>query len=292
VASATGSSANGDISVRDLAADIRRARLLVIGSAVVLAIAGAIWGLIRHKQYQASTVVVAAASDDSSHLGGLGAIAAQYGGLASLAGVNLPTSGRRNEAIAVLQSELLTERYLKDQDLLPMLFQSRSRRLLARLGLHMEGSQPTLWKANQYFKKQIRIVSEDKATGLITLKITWIDPELAAKWANDLVHLTNSYLRDKATAEAERNIAYLNEEASKTNVLEARTAIYSLLKDEINNEMIARGREEYALKVIDPAFAPEKPSSLGSVALAFFGLFLGLGLSVMFVLGKRIFIYS
>jgi uncharacterized protein involved in exopolysaccharide biosynthesis len=146
---------------------------------------------------------------------------------------------------------------------------------------------PTLWKANRDFRK-IRGVVDDKKTNMVILKITWKDPQQAAKWANDLVRITNSYLRDKAIQEAERNIAYLNEQASKTTVVEAQKSIYSLLETEINKEMLARGREEYALKVVDPAFVPEKPSSAGPMLLGMLGFGLGCTAAALLAFGRRV----
>jgi uncharacterized protein involved in exopolysaccharide biosynthesis len=119
------------------------------------------------------------------------------------------------------------------------------------------------------------------------MHIRWKDPKLAAAWANGLVKAANSYLREKAIREAERDIAYLNEQVSKTNVVEAQRTIYSLLEQELNKEMIARGREEYALKVIDPAFAPEKPVMGGPVLMALLGFTLACLLSVTIVFIRR-----
>ena len=90
---------------------------------------------------------------------------------------------------------------------------------------------PSLWKANAYFKKKVRTVYNDPKTGLIILTITFGDPHIAAKWANDLVKLTNAYLRDKAVAESERNIAFLNEEAAKSDVVEVREAVYKIMRE-------------------------------------------------------------
>jgi uncharacterized protein involved in exopolysaccharide biosynthesis len=280
---------NEDISIRDIAADIRSAKLYILATMVFLSGLGAATGFLRDKQYE-STTVVAPVSGESSRLGGLGALASQFGDLASLAGVSTPTASKKNEAVAVLQSELLTEAYIKSQNLLPVLLRDTSW-LSAHLGRFRATGKdraPTLWKANQYFKKNVRSVTEDKSTGLITLRISWKDPQLAAKWANDLVKITNTYLRDKAIREAERNISYLNEQALNTNILEARQAIYSLLKGELDNEMLARGRDEYALKVIDPAFPPEKPASLGATALGIFGLAAGFVLSILVIVGIRV----
>jgi len=48
--------------------------------------------------------------------------------------------------------------------------------------------------------------------------------------------------------------------------------------------MLARGREEYAFRVLDPAVAAERPSSPRPLLWTALGLFLGAVLSIFFVL--------
>jgi uncharacterized protein involved in exopolysaccharide biosynthesis len=119
------------------------------------------------------------------------------------------------------------------------------------------------------------------------MTITWRDPQVAAKWANDLVRLTNEYQRDRALRESERNVAYLNSEAAKTNIVGVERAIYSLLENEIKKMMLARGNEEYALKVIDPAVAPEKQSSPRPLLWTFGGAVGGFLVAAVFVLFRH-----
>jgi uncharacterized protein involved in exopolysaccharide biosynthesis len=71
----------------------------------------------------------------------------------------------------------------------------------------------------------------------------------------------------------------------KTDVVGVKQAIYSILQNEISKEMLARGSDEYALKVIDPAIAPEVQSSPQRILWTAFGLFAGIvvSLSAVFV---------
>ena len=140
---------------------------------------------------------------------------------------------------------------------------------------------PTLWLANKYFSRSVRAITEDQKTGLVTLTINWTNPAQAAEWANGLVVLTNSYLRDRAISTSERNISYLNEVASKTGEIGLKSAVYSLMEAEIKNEMLARGNLEYALKVIDPAVVPERKSSLSRLLWVAAGAFAGMVLSIL-----------
>jgi uncharacterized protein involved in exopolysaccharide biosynthesis len=279
-----------EITFRDLLKDIWASRVLLCGLIAACTLGFVAIGFMVDREYEASTVLLPVTDDNTGRGGGLSALASQYGGLASLAGINLlgSASGKKDEAIAVLQSELLTERYIRDNNLLPVLFANNWDSGAQKWRPTDPKKIPTLWKANREFKK-IRSVLDDKKSNMVFLKITWKDPQQAAKWANDLVKIANSYLRDKAIQEAERNISYLNEQAAKASMLEAQKSIYSLLETEINKEMLARGREEYALKVVDPAFVPEKPSSAGPALLGLLGFGVGCTAAVIVTFGRRVF---
>lgn len=280
-----------EITVGDLRTDVIRAKFWIGAAMLCGCIAFGSYGLFTDRVYEATTTLMPVAEDAvSGAAGSLSSLASQYGGLASLAGLSVAGGGKAAEYLAVLQSEFLTESFIKSANLLPVLYSDKWDAHLKKWSTTEPGKVPTLWKANLYFKKRIRSVSEEKATGLVTLRIRWKDPQQAASWANDLVKMTNEYTRNKAIVEAERNIAYLNGQAAQTNIVEVRHSIYSLLQQAINTEMLARGREEYALKVIDPAYPPEKPASFGAITLAVFGLLSGALLSLIAILLRRIYV--
>lgn len=211
-------------------------------------------------EYQATILLqpVLRRSDESGSFGSLGS---EMGGLAQLAGLGSSGEAAKYEALAVLQSAVLTEKYIAQNNLLSILYPTKWNRRRQAWKTNDPRGVPTLWKANRYFNKAIRKVTTSATTGLVSMTITWTDPVLAAQWANGLVRMTNDYMRSEAIAEAQRNIAYLNSEIARTSLVEARQAIVSVLRDEITQEMLARGNEEYAFKVLDPAQAPEQASS-------------------------------
>jgi hypothetical protein len=277
------------INLRELLLELWRARLAVACTVVICSLVGALAGWLPDKQYEAS-IVLSPATDDvgSGRLGGLASLAAQYGGLASLAGVSMPGKTKKEEVLAVLQSELLTETYIRENNLLPVLYSKLWDPVSKKWKTSDVDKVPTLWKANKYFDKQIRQVKDDRKSGLVLMTIKWKDPHTAATWANDLVRMTNDYLRAKAIRESERHMDYLNDQLKKVTIIEAQKAIYALLQDEINTQMLAKGREEYALKVIDPAVAPERASSLGPKLLAVVGFACGMFLAVAGVAAVRV----
>lgn len=265
-----------ELGLRELVQILYGKRWLILATVLFCTGAAVVAALAMPSEYEASTVLASSNGQaNSSGLASLGSsLSALGGGLASLAGISLSGNEEKAEAVATLQSQELTERYIAQQRLIPVLFpQGR-----AGSPLPWGDHTPTLWKAAQLFSRKVRGVREDPRSGLITLTIKWTNPQLAAKWANGLVSMTNDYLRGKAITESDRDIAYLNKQVNLTSSLELRSALYSLMESEIKKEMLAKGNDEYALKVIDPALPPEKRSSpnvpLWVIAGFLFGLFL------------------
>lgn len=275
-----------EVSLRDMISKLWAQRGLILTITALTTLVAGIVPLITQKKYQAMVVISPVSQSASSNqLSTLSSLTSQFSGLASLMGVSGAGDSKKSESLAVLQSEELTESYIEKNDLLKILYKKQWDPAAKKWKTDDPEKMPTLWKANQYFKKKVRSVVTDTKTGLVTLSITWTDPHLAAKWANDLVRLTNDFLRDQAIEESERNIAYLNEQAAKTDVVGVKQGIYTILQNEINKAMLARGSAEYALKVLDPAFVPESPSGLGLPIMLIIGFFGGgaAGIFVAFV---------
>src|SRR5579885_143385 len=243
---------------------------------LIFASLAAVAAWVTPDKYTATVLLSPMSGNPSgSASGGLGAaLVSQLGGLAAMVGITSRENQAQAIAVATLQSDALTEGYIKQENLLPILFWRKWDSARHRWTTEDPKKMPTLWKGDQFFKKSVRSVEENTKSGLVAMTITWRDPLLAAKWANDLVKMTNDYLRAKAIAQSERNIAYLNDQLAKTNVVELRQAIYTLMEAQIEREMLARGNGEYAFKVVDPAIPPEKRSSplptiwIGSAGLA------------------------
>jgi uncharacterized protein involved in exopolysaccharide biosynthesis len=249
------------MSIGEILGILLGAKWQILAGTIVFASLAALPAWLLPKSYRAAVLLSPVTNTGSSQLGALGSIVSQIGGFAGLAGLSVGGDSKKSESTAVLQSEALTEKYIIENNLLPVLFWKKWD---AKAGKWKPGdpdSTPTLWKANNLFKKQVRSVTNDAKTGLVTLTIKWRDPQTAAKWANDLVAITNDYLRGKAIEETDRNIAFLNDQALKNNVVEVKQAIYKILESEISKGMVARGSREYAFKILDPAVAPERPTT-------------------------------
>ena len=127
---------------------------------------------------------------------------------------------------------------------------------------------------------------EDRRTGIVTLRITWKDPERAASWANEIVRRANEKMRRRAAARAQASIDYLKREARNAEAVEIQQSLYHLMEQQYNNLLLANGSDVYAFSVIDPAVAAD-PDQYVFPRLGLFtfgGLFFGLVLVLMAVL--------
>jgi len=273
------------VGPRELFNILWASRRFIIIAAVVVSLASFALALFLPRSYAASTVLAPITSGpDSGLLSGAGSsLMSPVAGLAEIVGLSSTADAKRAEAAALLQSDALTEKLIADNDLLPILYENLWDAAGKRWKVSDPMKIPTLWRANELFKKSIRDVRIDTRTDLVTLTIVWKDPRLAAAWANGLVRMANDYERARAVADSQRNIAYLQQEAANTNLVEAKQIIYPALRSEMGKLMLARGRQEYAYKVIDPALVVEKSVSLERVAWLPLGLLLGLFLSSFLV---------
>jgi uncharacterized protein involved in exopolysaccharide biosynthesis len=244
-----------DVRLAGVFAAVRAARrgaliVFLIGLAATAAVAFMTSPVYRGK------VVTVVISDQAG--GGLGGLLGQFGGLASLAGLNLPLGdSNRAEAIAVLSSREFSRSFIEDENLLPVLFWKKWDAGQGKWSVDDPDDIPTIGDGLKKFEEKVRRVNVDELTGLVTLTIDWRDRELAARWANGMVARANQEMRRRAIDEARRSIEYLEAEAAKTSVAELRSTIYSVVETQINTIMLASVRDEYSFRVIDPASVPD-----------------------------------
>jgi uncharacterized protein involved in exopolysaccharide biosynthesis len=232
--------------------------------------------------YRASTILAPAAGDSGLNLdSALG----QLGGIAAIAGISSSGGGETEESLAVLRSRDFTERFLRDEMLLPQLYPDLWDAAKNQWRVP-ESEQPSYAGAYRRFNNTVRSVAQDKKTGLLTLSIDWRDRELAAVWANKLVARANDEMRRRAMTKADTSLGFLERELKSTVAVETRAAISRLMESQIKQRMLANVTEEYAFRVVDralPADAddPIRPRKLAIVAIGFVaGVMLGVVLAL------------
>jgi uncharacterized protein involved in exopolysaccharide biosynthesis len=258
-----------EIDLWELWDTIWSGRWLIIAITSVFTMGGVAYALLAQEWYKAD-VVMAPADAKQSMSGAL----AQFGGLASLAGISLPGAGEQ-APVAVLKSKEFARAFITDLNLMPEFLKDAEE----------SGKPLDIRDAVRVFDTSVRTITEDKKTGLVTLSIRWKDPDTAAEWANILVQRLNDRLRQQALTESERNVAYLQREMAATSVVSLQQSMGRVLEGEMQKLMLARGNEEFAFKVIDRATPPKLRESPKRSLIAIVSMLAGgfLGVLVVFL---------
>ena len=265
-----------EVSLLELWLILWRRKLLIAGITALFIALSIPYALIQVEWYRADVLLAPAEQRSTSGL------SQQLGGLVALAGVSVG-GGDNAESLAILRSRDFTAAFIEEQNLLIVLYADQWDSQTGSWITNDPESRPDMRDAVEYFIKNVISVSKDNVSGLITLKVQWTDPQLAADWADLLVLRLNAHLRQRALVEAESNVEYLRGELGGTNVMTLQQSIGRLLESELQKVMLARGNEEFAFRVIDKAQVPKirfKPNRRLIVVMA--ALFGGM-LAVLFV---------
>ena len=291
-----------EIDLRELWNAIWAGKWLIIGITSVFAIASVFYALSLPDEYK-STVLLAPASSSSSS--SLSKLAGQFGGLASLAGINLGGGGAEDKtvvAMEIMKTWGFQEQFIKDNNIEVEVFAAEgwnrySNELIidAKLYDSVENKWvrefnkgtgqklvPSGWELYETFSKRVS-VSQDKVSGLISLSVEYYSPLVAKDWADKLVKAINAYIQKQERDEATKSIAYLNKKIKETNVADMQSVFYQLIEEQSKNMMLTQVKAEYVLKTIDPPQVPEEKAGPKRSLIVVLGTMLGGILSVMIV---------
>jgi hypothetical protein len=284
---------------------LRRWWVVLLGLLSGVALGALLSSVLPH--YYRAEVTLAPAADVAGPGGaGLAGLAAQFGGVASLAGINLGASGtdRATLTLETLRGRRFLIDFARRRNLLVPLFASlgwdpaRGEWIVdttkydpksgewAERGRLYKRREPTDGEIFRTMTKYVK-VDQDRRTGLVRIAVDSASATQAAEWARLLVEDLNEFLRARDSEEAARTLAYLEQEASKTSIREMRDIFFRLIEEQTKTLMLARVRDEYALKVVDPPIVPDRPTRPSAVVVVLLGALGGACLAVIVVLMPR-----
>jgi uncharacterized protein involved in exopolysaccharide biosynthesis len=288
-----------EIDLRELFATLWQGKWIIVATTILFAAAGVFYALSKPNIYQASVLLAPAQNEGTSN-----GISGQLGGLASLAGINIGSGGSNKTIMAkeVLQSRAFLTDFIHRHDLsVPLMatkaWEMKNERWVVDPEIYNvetgewqqdeEGQnlKPTNWDMVKKFKANHLSLSEDKETGMVTLKLKSLSPPVAKKWADLLVKDINEHMREQDVQDAEARIAYLEEKLNETNIAGMQQVFYQLIESETRTVMLANAQNEYVFKTVDPAVVPQEKSEPKRAIIALVAVILGgmLGVFIVFV---------
>jgi uncharacterized protein involved in exopolysaccharide biosynthesis len=278
----------------------------VIGITFVFAVVSVCYALSLPDIYK-SEALLAPNTEDSSN-GGLGALAGQFGGLASLAGMDLGGGGtdKVGFALEVLKSRKFLYKFIEDNDLKAPLIGVKSwdkenNQLIYNLEIYnpetkewfqkptaIKKSEPSLFETYEYILNILE-VEQGGPSNMINISVAHYSPYFAKDLVSKLIIAINATIKEQDLEEATKSIKYLTEELLATNLTGMQTMFYQLIEQQQQTLMLAKIRTDYVLKTIDPPIVSEKKDGPKRSLICILGTFLGGVFSVLLILVRHTF---
>ncbi|TMP47567.1 Wzz/FepE/Etk N-terminal domain-containing protein [Pseudoalteromonas sp. S1688] len=293
--------ADDEIDLRELFTAIWQGKWIIIAITTLFAVASVFYAINQPNIYKSEALLAPAEQDQR---GGLGVLAGQFGGLASLAGVNLGSGGgvdKTQMALEVLKSRQFTGEFIKKHDVLPDLMAVKSwdretntiiyneqvynkaeKKWLREVKAPLK-VEPSMQEAYKVFS-QLVTANTNTENGMVTIAVEHVSPYIAQQWVNWLILDINSTMKQRDVVEANKSTQFLMNQLENTKIADIRTVLYKLVEEQAKTIMFANVRDEYVFKTIDPAIVPEQKFKPKRALICLLGVLLGGIFSTLLVL--------
>ncbi|QIO17750.1 lipopolysaccharide biosynthesis protein [Aeromonas hydrophila] len=293
-----------EIDLRELFAALWRGKWWIVASTLVGAGIAVIFALSLPNIYHSEALLAPSTEQQG---GGLAAMAAQFGGLASLAGVNLSGGGGLDKtaiAVEIGKSRQFLSHFIRQHQLeVPLMAVIKADKVTGELLVDKniydvdtkkwvrevppsKSVEPTDWELVKAFRA-LASISQDTKSGLVTVAVEYYSPETAKQWVDWLVADLNEGMKLRDQTDAIRNISYLKAQLEKTPVADMQKVFYQLIEDQTKILMLTEVNQEYVFKTLDPAVVAEEKAKPKRALIAVLGTLLGGMLGVMIALVRH-----
>ena len=293
--------ADDEIDLRELFTAIWQGKWIIIAITTLFAVASVFYAINQPNIYKSEALLAPAEQDKA---GGLGALAGQFGGLASLAGVNLGSGGgvdKTQMALEILKSRQFTSDFIQKHNILPNLmavktwnrdvntvsyngevYNKAENKWLREVKAPLK-PEPSLQEAYKVFS-QLVSANTNTENGMITIAVEHVSPYIAQQWVNWLIEDINATMKQRDVLEANKSTQFLMKQLEQTKIADIRAVLYKLVEEQAKTIMFANVRDEYVFKTIDPAIVPEQKFKPKRALICVLGVLLGGIFSLMIVL--------
>lgn len=251
--------------------------------------------------YLVEAKIAAVGDGDASQMSQL---VAQYGGLASLAGVSLPSSASGSMTgllLEIMRSRAFVGDFIESNGLGPRLFAVESfdpltqterydsaiydptSRLWTREVEAPQTKEPSRQELYKAFSEGL-VISEDKKSPVVTVSFEHPSPVLGYEIVTGLVNALDDYARARDKSRSQQSIAYLEEKLRQTRLVEVEKVLYQMIETQTKTLMLAEVNPDYAFQVVDPAVIPELKAKPKRALIVAISVLAGGMVGILFVL--------
>ncbi len=295
---------DNEIDLREFFSILWQSKRAIILITLLGAILSLGFALTQPNIYKANALLSPIDDEDE---GSLNSLLGQFGGIANLAGISIPSTSNNipnsELALEVIKSRAFIKKFIQKHEILPYLFavdywDIDSREIILDKRIYnsnlkewlrdVSPPQTKIPSSQEAFEEFISILTleQERSNGLVNISIKHQSPDIAKQWIDWIVEDINEVMRQKTINESKESIEYLKKQASETNLNNLDQVFFSLMQSQMQKMMLAEVRREYVLSTVDSAISPELKSEPNRILILLIGTFLGALSAIIYVLSK------
>jgi LPS O-antigen subunit length determinant protein (WzzB/FepE family) len=292
-----------DIDVKEIIRILWSSKYLISSIVFVFSVLSVLYALSIPNIYTSSSILQLSDSDESSGMSGL---ANQYGGLASLAGISLPSSkGNKSEyIIETVKSRDFIEHLLEFEGITENLIAAKSYDRATKTIVYdkeifnTETSEwirevpsgrskiPTNVEVQDTYLKYLSVY-QNEMSSFIKINFSHVSPLFAKEFLDLVISELNEVTKIKDLNDSSLALEYLQKELMNTQPIETRQSINKLIETQLQTQTFANVRKDYLVSPIETPHIPEIKSSPRRSFICIIGFLIGTVVSIFFVLVRH-----
>jgi uncharacterized protein involved in exopolysaccharide biosynthesis len=290
-----------DLSI--LISTLWKSKLFISTITFIFAFGSVIFALNTPDRYQSSALLQVHSSSSNSITS---SISSQFGGLASLAGISMPSGdvdksyytietvmsrdflrhlttfdGVKENLVASIGYDINSKEVIYDEDV----FQSAEKKWI-RVPTSEREIEPTYLEVYKEYIKNISI-SKSKKSGYLSITFQHHSPVFAYEFLNLIINELNKASKEKDIEESKKALSYLETQFNNIEQKNIKESIRGLVDSQLQRLMLANIKDDYLVTPIDHPYVAEENFYPSRPLIAVVGTIIGLILSLLTVFFKE-----
>ena len=264
---------NEDINIRELLILFWQKRIFIALCTSVFFVGSIIYVLTVEPLYQSSATLQIVSSDASAGSGN------KQGGIGGAANL-IFNSGGASQDYVLAQKTIFSRDFFKhlisfDGVLAQLVayesYNPRTKKLIFDSNIFdsenqkwllsydpLDNNDLTYLKAFRTYKSLLKTSWQKDESEFLYLTMVHASPYFAREFLNLVITELNSLVRQRKYEEATKSLEYLNLQLSQTSIAGVRSSINSLIKAQLNTQMLTQVRKDYLLTPLDIPYIPDE----------------------------------
>ena len=280
-------------------------KLSIIIITSLFSISAIIFSLLVPNKYISSSTLVLSSQLDSA----ISSLGQDFGGLASLAGIDVGDSGKKDEDLGmeIIKSRSFFQNLVSFDGVMEQIMAAESydfeskktifdkKKFIEKDSIWIRkpkppyGVEPSYLEAYEEYINELITIYHDRKSGVVELSITHVSPVFAYEFSSLIISQLNILTKEKEIRRTDNALEYLSNESKKVQNIEVKQSLNKLIEEQLKTKMISNMSDEYYFEIIDKPYIPLKKSYPQRSLIVILGTFIGFISSILFALSREFF---